>query len=78
MDDTSACLRVLDGKATVTPGPNAEPSDVTVRCAAPTIAAIVGRALTIEAALSDGKFDVSGDPAAVAALLELIERMLAR
>ncbi|UXA15274.1 winged helix-turn-helix transcriptional regulator [Mycobacterium sp. SMC-8] len=78
VDDSTACLRLRDGRARVTPGPSATPSAVTVRCSAATIAAVVGRRTTVADALTDGRLEVTGDPAAVTALLGVIERVLAR
>lgn len=78
IDDSTAHLRMLDGSVTVTSGPSSTPGDVTVRCQAATIAAIVGGQLSIEDALDDGRLDVSGDPSTVTTLLGVLERMLGR
>ncbi|MFB1295749.1 winged helix-turn-helix transcriptional regulator [Mycobacterium sp. pW049] len=78
IDDSVACLRLLDGRVTVTPGAPAIPGDVTVRASASTVASIVGRKLAVEDALADGRLEVTGEPAAVAALVGVIERRLSR
>lgn len=78
IDDSVACLRLLDGRVTVTPGAPAVPGDVTVRASASTVASIVGRKLAVEDALADGRLEVTGEPAAVAALVGVIERRLSR
>jgi DNA-binding HxlR family transcriptional regulator len=78
IDDSVACLRLLDGRVTVTPGPPATPGDVTVRASASTVASIVGRKIAVHDALADGRLEVTGEPAAVAALVGVIEKRLAR
>lgn len=78
IDDSVACLRLLDGRVTVTPGAPATPGDVTVRSSASTVASIVGRKIAVHDALADGRLEVTGDPAAVAALVGVIEKRLAR
>ncbi|MDG4663649.1 winged helix-turn-helix transcriptional regulator [Mycobacterium sp. 236(2023)] len=78
IDDSSACLRLLDGKVTVTPGAPATPGDVTVRSSATTVAAIVGHRITLDDAVADGSLAMSGEPAAAAALVGVIEKRLAR
>lgn len=74
--DSTACLRMHDGRVTVTPGKSPTPGDVTVRAAAPTIAALVGGKLTIAEAITQGRLDVTGDGPAIAALLGVIEKRL--
>lgn len=76
--DSVACLRLLDGRVTVTPGPPATTGDVTVRASAATVASIVGRKIDVHDALADGRLEVTGEPAAVAALVGVIEKRLAR
>ncbi|MDA2891902.1 winged helix-turn-helix transcriptional regulator [Mycolicibacterium sp. BiH015] len=78
IDDSAACLRLLDGRVTVTPGPPTTPGDVTVRASASTVASIVGRKIAVHDALADGRLEVTGEPAAVAALVGVIEKRLAR
>ena len=78
IDDSVACLRLLDGRVTVTPGPPATTGDVTVRASAATVASIVGRKIDVHDALADGRLEVTGEPAAVAALVGVIEKRLAR
>lgn len=78
IDDSVACLRLLDGRVTVTPGAPATPGDVTVRSSAATVASIVGRKIAVDDALADGTLEVTGEPAAVAALVGVIEKRLAR
>jgi putative sterol carrier protein len=72
-----ACLRVSGGDVTVTPGPSPTPPDVTVRASAKTIAAMVGRTITTGEAMAKGRLEVTGEPAAVAALTDVIEKRLA-
>ncbi|OAN30196.1 ArsR family transcriptional regulator [Mycolicibacterium iranicum] len=78
IDDSVACLRLLDGRVTVTPGAPVTPGDVTVRSSASTVASIVGRKIAVHDALADGRLEVTGEPAAVAALVGVIEKRLAR
>ena len=78
IDDSTAHLRLRDGAVTVTPGPSPSPVDVTVRASAPTVAAIVGRNIAVTDAVADGRLETSGDPTAIAALVTVIERHLAR
>lgn len=78
IDDSTACLRLREGHVTVTPGPPATPGDVTVRSSASTVAAIVGRKLAVDTALDDGRLSISGDEKAVATLVGVIEKRLAR
>ena len=61
----------------VVPGPAATPPDVTVRAAAPTVAALLGRQLTLSDAVRSDQVDISGDAAATDALVALIESHLA-
>lgn len=75
--DSIACLRARDGRMSVSPGPAATPPDVTVRAAAPTIAALLGRQLTLGDAVRSGQVEISGDSAAADALVALIENHLA-
>ena len=77
IDDSTACLRVRDGRVKVTPGPDTEPSDVVVRATAQTIMAIVARKTSVEDAVADGRLEVSGDPAMSTTLLGFIEKRLA-
>ncbi|MCV7155015.1 transcriptional regulator [Mycobacterium pyrenivorans] len=76
IDDSTACLRIREGRVSVRPGGGATPSDVTVRASAPTIAALVGQKVTLDDAVAQGRLDVTGDPAASAALLSVIEKRL--
>ncbi|BBY73637.1 HxlR family transcriptional regulator [Mycolicibacterium parafortuitum] len=78
IDDSVAHLRLHDGAVTVIPGPPPTPGDVTVRASAPTVAAIVGRNIALGDAVADGRLETSGDPTAIAALVTVIERHLAR
>ncbi|GFM17582.1 MULTISPECIES: winged helix-turn-helix transcriptional regulator [Mycobacteriaceae] len=75
--DSSACLQVRGGRMRVAPGPAATPPDVTVRAAAPTVAALLGRQLTLSDAVRSDQVDISGDAAATDALVALIESHLA-
>lgn len=76
IDDSTACLRIHDGRVSVTPGKSATPSDVTVRASAPTIAALVGRKVTLADAIAQGSLAVTGDGVAITALLGVIEKRL--
>ncbi len=78
IDDSVACLRLQHGRVTVTPGPSATPCDVTVRSSASTVAAIVGRKVALDDALADGRLEMAGTPAAVAALVGVTEKRLSR
>ena len=75
--DSTACLQVRGGRMRVAPGPAATPPDVTVRAAAPTVAALLGRQLTLSDAVRSDQVDISGDAAAIDALVALIESHLA-
>ncbi|BBX50306.1 winged helix-turn-helix transcriptional regulator [Mycolicibacterium poriferae] len=75
--DSTACLQVRGGRMRVAPGPAATPPDVTVRAAAPTVAALLGRQLTLSDAVRSDQVDISGDTAATDALVALIESHLA-
>ncbi len=75
--DSTACLQVRGGRMRVVPGPAATPPDVTVRAAAPTVAALLGGQLTLSDAVSSDQVDISGDAAATDALVALIESHLA-
>ena len=75
--DSTACLQVRSGRMRVAPGPAATPPDVTVRAAAPTVAALLGRQLTLSDAVRSDQVDISGDAAAIDALVALIESHLA-
>lgn len=75
--DSTACLQVRGGRMRVAPGPAATPPDVTVRAAAPTVAALLGRQLTLSDAVRSDQVDISGDAAATDALVALIESHLA-
>jgi hypothetical protein len=77
IDDSVACLRVSGGRVWVTPGPGADPTDVTVRASAKTIAGMVGRTLTSQEAIAAGRLQVTGERTAVAALSDVIEKRLA-
>lgn len=74
--DRSACLRFHSGKISVRPGKSETPSDVTVRAAPATVAALVGRKITVTDAVSQGLLDVTGDSEKAAVLLGLIENRL--
>ena len=76
IDDSTACLRIDDGRVSVTPGKSPTPSDVTVRASAPTIAALVGRKVTLTDAIAQGSLAVTGDGVAITALLGVIEKRL--
>ncbi|RZT18295.1 HxlR family transcriptional regulator [Mycobacterium sp. BK558] len=77
IDDSVACLRVSGGRVWVTPGPDNQPSDVTVRASAKTVAAMVGRTLTAREAITQGRLEVTGERTAAAALTDVVERRLA-
>lgn len=74
--DSTACLRIRDGRVSVRPGKSATPSDVNVRATAPTVAALVGEKVTLSDAIAQGLLDVTGDPTASSALLSVIEKRL--
>ena len=76
IDDSAACLRIRDGRVSVTPGKSAAPSDVSVSVSAPTIAALVGCRISLSDAIDQGRLDVTGEPVAAAALLGVIEKRL--
>jgi DNA-binding HxlR family transcriptional regulator len=78
IDESIAHLRIRDGQTTVTPGASEKPSDVTIRASAATIAAIAGRRVTLDDAVTRGRLHATGDQTAIAALLDIIERRLAR
>ena len=75
--DSTACLQVRGGRMRVTPGSAATPPDVTVRAAAPTVAALLGRQLTLGDAIRSDQVEISGDSAAADALITLVENHLA-
>ncbi len=75
--DSTACLRIDDGHVSVTPGASATPAEVTIRASARTVAAMVGRTITVEEAIDKGRLEITGDPVAVAALTGVIANRLA-
>lgn len=76
IDDSAACLRICEGRVSVTPGKSAAPSDVSVSVSAPTIAALVGCRISLSDAIDEGRLEVTGEPVAAAALLGVIEKRL--
>ncbi len=74
--DSTACLHLRSGRVRVTPGPCPTPADATIRASAPTIAALMGDKLTLAEVVDNGDLAVSGDKAASATLLRLIEQRL--
>lgn len=77
IDDSTACLKFRGGRISVRPGKPATPSDVTVRASAPTVAALIGRKIAVTDAVAQGLLELTGDAAAITALLGLIEKRLA-
>ena len=69
IDDSTACLYVRGGRASVRPGPSATPADVTVRASARTVVSLVGGIDTLAEAIEQGRIEVTGDPVAIQALL---------
>jgi DNA-binding HxlR family transcriptional regulator len=76
IDDSVACLRVRDGRVSVSPGPSSGPIDVTVRATATAVAGLLGQKIQLADALADGQIEVTGDPDAVAVLIRVIEKRL--
>jgi DNA-binding HxlR family transcriptional regulator len=76
IDDSTACLRLRGGKASVRPGKSATPSDVSVHATAATIAALLGNRVTVADAVAQGLLEITGDPAAIDTLLGVIEKRL--
>lgn len=77
VEDSTACLQIRDGRASVRPGPCATPVDVTVRATAKAIAAVVGQKDRLQDAVAAGRIEVTGDPAAIAILTGAVEKHLA-
>lgn len=75
IDGSSAWLRVRDGRMRVTAGESPDAA-VTVRTTAATFLAIAGRHVTMREAITRGDLEVTGDPAAMAALTGIVERRL--
>lgn len=74
--DSVACLKVRDGRVSVSPGPSLGPSDVTVRATATAIAGLLGQKIQLPDAIADGHIEVTGDPDAIAVLVRVIEKRL--
>ncbi|AFM15568.1 putative transcriptional regulator [Mycolicibacterium chubuense NBB4] len=75
--DSVACLRVAAGTVSVTAGPSPTPADVVVSAGAATIAAVIGGKVTFSEAAAGGDVEVTGDSAAQAALVTMVEKSLA-
>ncbi|PRC48476.1 ArsR family transcriptional regulator, partial [Mycobacterium sp. ITM-2017-0098] len=71
-----ACLRVRDGRVSVSPGPSPTPSDVTVRATATAIAGLVGQKIQLADAIAEGHIEVTGDADAIGVLIRVIEKRL--
>lgn len=72
VDDTSAILRIVDGRASVSRDTGDGQPDVTVRLDAATVAAIGSGRVSVADATKDGRLTLQGDPAAVEKLVELL------
>lgn len=75
-DDSVARLRIHDGTAEVRPGVGDHLPDATFTADAAALAALAGGTLTVEAALTQGRLRADGDPAALAALLAVLQPAL--
>jgi DNA-binding HxlR family transcriptional regulator len=74
--DSVACLRIRDGGMSVAPGPAVTAADVVVRTSASVLGSIAGLRITMAEAVGAGQVEVAGDPAAIGALIEIVERSL--
>lgn len=74
--DSVACLRIRDGRMSVTPGPAETAVDVTVRASASVLGSIAGQRTTMAEAVGAGQVEATGDPAAIRALIAIVEGSL--
>jgi DNA-binding HxlR family transcriptional regulator len=74
--DSVACLRIRDGRMSVSPGPAVTTADVVVRASASVLGSIAGQRTTMAEAVRAGLVEATGDPAAIGALIGIVEGSL--
>ena len=73
IDDSTAHLRVRNGRMTARGGAAPEGADATVRTTREVVSAIVGQRTTVAEAIAEGRIEADGDPDEVSRLATLVD-----